>query len=117
MTQGIEGLKYMLPYWDYRKKWSWYGCRDYLCPPAYHCLNRVLLTALARVSREPCFAEYARCWDPDRLSMPERAEIFLAFLLTKNACRVRHRTWRQKSLPTVVRKPVPALITTNSEGL
>ena len=94
--QGIEGLKYMLPRWDYRRKWSWYGCRAYLCPPAYHCLNRALLNVLAHLSSESCFVQYAKRWDPDRLSILGRTEIFLAFLLTKNAYRIKHRTWRQK---------------------
>jgi len=31
--EGIDGLKLMLPQWDYRGKWSWYGARAYLCPP------------------------------------------------------------------------------------
>jgi len=98
-AEGIEGLKSMLATWDYRKRWSWYGGHDYLCPPAYHCLNRVLLSVIARLSDELCLAEYAECWDLDRLSMPARVEIFLRFLLTKNACRFKHRTWRQKRIP------------------
>jgi hypothetical protein len=94
-SEGIDGLKHMLPAWDYRKKWSWYGPHSYLCPPAYHCLNRLLLAVLARLSNEPRLAEYAERWDPDRLSVLGRAEIYVVFLLTKNACRFRHRTWRQ----------------------
>jgi hypothetical protein len=31
--EGIDGLKLMLPQWNYRGKWSWYGARAYLCPP------------------------------------------------------------------------------------
>jgi hypothetical protein len=93
-TDGIEGLKTMLPSWDYRKRWSWYASREYLCPPAYHWLNRVLLEVLGRLSAEPLLAEYAEAWKPENLSMFGRAEIFLGFLITKNACRVRNRTWR-----------------------
>jgi heparosan-N-sulfate-glucuronate 5-epimerase len=100
--QGIEGLKCTLHEWDYRSKWSWYGGHAYLCPPSYHCLNRALLTVLARLSSEPCLAQYANSWDPHHLSKFARAEIFLGFLLTKNACRIRHRTWRQ-SPATVVK--------------
>src|SRR4051812_19006025 len=36
LRAGIKGLKELLPWWDYRNKWSWYGCREYLCPPSYH---------------------------------------------------------------------------------
>jgi hypothetical protein len=95
-NQGIDGLKYMLHRWDYREKWTWYGSHDYLCPPSYHCLNRLLLGVLARLSGEHCLAEYAEHWDPTRLSLLGRAEIFLGFIATKNACRIRHRTWREK---------------------
>jgi hypothetical protein len=93
-TDGIEGLKSMLPAWDYRKRWSWYASREYLCPPGYHWLNRVLLETLGRLSGEPLLAEYAEAWKPRNLSAFGRAEIFLGFLITKNACRVRNRTWR-----------------------
>jgi hypothetical protein len=97
-TVGVDGLKYMLPTWNYRNKWSWYGSRAYLCPPEYHCLNRLLLATLARISNESCFAECAKSWDPNRLSPLERTEIFLAFVSTKNACRIKHRSWRTEAL-------------------
>jgi hypothetical protein len=92
---GIQGLKSMLPKWDYRKRWSWYASHEYLCPPGYHWLNRVLLEVLGRLSGEPLLSEYAEAWKPEHLSMFGRAEIFLGFLITKNACRVRNRTWQQ----------------------
>ena len=95
--QGVKGLRYFLPRWDYRNKWSVYSNRDYLCPPAYHCLNRMLLTVLARLTGDSCFAEYAEAWNPERLSALDRAEIYLAFLLTKNASRLKYRTWNQKT--------------------
>ena len=95
--QGVEGLRYFLPRWDYRNKWSVYSNRDYLCPPAYHSLNRMLLTVLARLTGDSCFAEYAEAWNPERLSALDRAEIYLAFLLTKNASRLKYRTWNQKA--------------------
>ena len=91
---GIVGLKAMLPAWDYRKRWSWYGSRAYLCPPSYHWLNRALLEVLGRLTGDPVLAEYAEAWRPDRLSAWARAEIFVGFVITKNACRVRNRTWR-----------------------
>jgi hypothetical protein len=93
-SDGIEGLKSMLPRWDYRKRWSWYASREYLCPPAYHWLNRVLLETLGRLSSEPLLTEYAEAWKHQNLSLLGRAEIYLAFLITKNACRVRNQTWR-----------------------
>ncbi len=93
---GVEGLKNLLPWWDYRQKWSWYGCRAYLSPPSYHCQNRLLLGILARLSGETTLAEYADRWDPANLSRFERSKIYLGFLLTKNAFRFKHRTWRQK---------------------
>jgi hypothetical protein len=95
--EGIAGLKYALPRWDYGSKWSWYGCRAYLSPPAYHNLNCLLLEVLARLSREPRLAEYAQQWSPKQLSLLDRTEIYLGFVLTKNANRLRHRTWRQKA--------------------
>lgn len=93
--QGIDGLKHLLPMWDYHNRWSWYGSRAYLCPPSYHWLNRALLDILAQLSSDECLARYAAAWHPQRLSLAGRAEIFLGFLFTKNACRIRHRTWRQ----------------------
>ncbi len=95
--QGVEGLKHFLPRWDYRKKWSIYANGEYLCPPAYHCLNRMLLKVLARLTGESRFADYAEAWDPAHLSSFDRVEIYLAFLATKNACRLKYRTWRQKT--------------------
>jgi hypothetical protein len=93
-TDGIKGLRAMLPTWDYRKRWSWYGSGGYLCPPPYHWQNRVLLEVLARLTSDPVLAEYAEAWNPERLSALQRAGIFVAFLVTKNACRIRNRTWR-----------------------
>ena len=94
-TDGIEGLKTTIATWDYRKRWSWYGSREYLSPPAYHRLNRMLLEVLGRLSAIPLLMEYAENWKPDRLSTLERAEIYFGFLITKNACRARNRTWGQ----------------------
>jgi hypothetical protein len=93
-TDGIVGLKATLPTWDYRKRWSWYSSREYLCPPAYHCLNRALLDVLGRLSAEPLLVKYAEAWKTDHLSALRRMEIYVGFLMTKNACRLRNRTWR-----------------------
>lgn len=94
--EGIAGLKYALPRWDYRNKWSWYDCA-YLSPPAYHNLNCLLLDVLSRLSKQPLLAEYAQRWNPKELSALDRTEIYFCFVLTKNANRLRHRTWRQKT--------------------
>ena len=100
LDEGLTGLKNTLPYWNYRNKWSWYHNRGYLCPPAYHCSHHLLLVILARLAKEPLFAEYASYWEPARLSALDRAEIYLAFLYTKNRCRLKHRTWSQTAKPT-----------------
>jgi heparosan-N-sulfate-glucuronate 5-epimerase len=88
-TDGVAGLRHMLPFWDYRGRWSRYGSHRYLCPPHYNKLNAVLLTAIARLSGERSVQRYAELWDPRRLSVRERAEVFLVFLLTKNRSRLR----------------------------
>jgi hypothetical protein len=93
-TDGIEGLRAMLPVWDYRKRWSWYGSHAYLCPPSYHCQNRALLEVLGRLTADAVLAEYAEAWRPERLSALQRTEIFVAVIVSKNACRARNRTWR-----------------------
>ncbi len=95
--QGVEGLKYALRKWDYKGKWSWYGNRFYLSPPAYHWLSRLMLIVLARQTGESSFEECAERWDPRRLSNWDRVDIYLTHLFTKNACRWKHRTWRQKT--------------------
>jgi len=102
-AQGIEGLKQTLPSWDYRHKWSWYCSHSYLCPPPYHCCNRLLLGALARLSNEPVLAEYAESWNPARLSVRSRVEVFVGFLFSKNACRFKNQTWRQKRIHAAAR--------------
>ena len=95
---GVEGLKELLPFWDCGNRWSWYGCREYLSPPAYHCLNRMLLSVLGGLTGERTFTARANWWNPANLSEIEKASIYLRFLATKNAARVRHRTWSFKSV-------------------
>lgn len=89
-AQGVDGLAQTLPFWNFRDKWSWYGARRYLCPPHYNALNRALLESLARVSGNHTLDEYARTWDPRRLTPLQRGEIFVAFLVTKNRSRFAH---------------------------
>jgi hypothetical protein len=100
-ADGIEGLKHGLPFWDYKGKWSWYGSHSYLCPPHYNKVNCALLSSLASLSGEQTLKRYAEAWTPARLTAPERAEIFMVFMFTKNRSRLRHllrrRTWRTSS--------------------
>lgn len=95
---GVEGLRNMLAYWNYRDKWSWYDNRAYLCPPAYHCCHHLLLRVFARITGDQVFAHYSALWDPTRLSARDRAEIYMAFLYTKNRCRMKNRTWSQTAV-------------------
>jgi len=97
---GIRGLTSTLPLWDYKGRWSWYGSRAYLSPPCYHQIHRSLLHVLAQLSGKATLADYAKRWDPRRLSAWERSEIYLQFLVTKNAHRIKHRTW-ERSLDSV----------------
>ena len=92
--EGLLGLKGMLPLWDYRNKWSWYATRAYLCPPTYHVLNRNLISVLAKITGDAALSTCADQWNPDHLSWIDRLEIYLGFLMTKNRCRLRVRTWR-----------------------
>src|SRR2546428_681670 len=97
-ADGIAGLVGSLDFWDYHRRWSWYGSHGYLCPPHYNKLNAALLRALSDVSGEPILRERAEQWDSARRGMLTRAEVYLAFLVTKNLSRVRHRTWRARTL-------------------
>jgi hypothetical protein len=93
-AEGVDGLRATLPFWDYRGKWSWYGARVYLSPPHYNGLNRALLNSLGRVSGVQELRRCAAQWDPSRLTMLGRAEVFLWFLATKNGSRFR-QLWRR----------------------
>lgn len=92
---GMKGLKLWLPYWNYSDRWSWYGSRAYLCPPSYHNLNRLLLGALGRLTADPGMVSLAEKWNPHNLRWRSRASIYLRFVVTKNAARIRHQTWKQ----------------------
>jgi len=91
---GITGLKAWLPHWDYREKWSWYGNRDYLCSPAYHCLNRLLLKVLSELTGDRQLARYAESWNPSSRSALDRVEIYLKYNWTQTLARFRNRSWR-----------------------
>lgn len=89
--QGVEGLVGELPLWDFRGKWSWYGRRQYLCPPHYHGINRALLLAVANASNRAELAEVAAAWDPRGLGVLDRVQLYLTFVITKQGSRVRDR--------------------------
>lgn len=91
---GIDGLRQTLPFWDYRCRWSWYGPHAYLCPPHYHKLNGALLASLARLSGDSTLERCAQAWDPGRLTLGRRAEVFLTFVFTKNRSRLKHLSRR-----------------------
>jgi glycogen(starch) synthase len=88
-AHGVDGLRHRLPFWDYRGRWSWYGSHGYLCLPHYNKLNGALLATLARLSGDSMLQQYAERWDPRRLSVRGRAEVFVVFVLTKNRSRLR----------------------------
>jgi len=97
LANGIEGLKNLLPWWDYQNKWSWYGCRFYLCPPSYHFWNRALLRVVGALSGDEYLTQYAERWNSVHLSRIDRAKIYATFLATKNKERIRRRTWLQRT--------------------
>jgi hypothetical protein len=96
---GIAGLRQNIWLWDYRNKWSWYMNMAYLSPPAYHRLHCVLLQTLARITGNDLLAGFATRWEPERLSLWDRAEIYGVFQFTKNLCRIQNRTWKQVFVP------------------
>jgi len=87
--EGIDGLKFKLADWDYRGKWSWYGTHGYLCPPHYHRLNGTLIQILGRLTGDPLLMRYGEQWNRRRLSLLDKAEIFVLFAFTKNLARLR----------------------------
>ena len=100
LKEGIDGLKHLLPYWTYRNKWTWYGSRTHLGSSQYHTLHCRLLESLTRVCNDPVLNIYLKRWDFTKHSILSRCEIFFVFLFTKNLCRARHQTWRQKAAPS-----------------
>jgi hypothetical protein len=96
---GMRGLRYFLPRWDYRKKWSMYSNRVYLSPPGYHCQNRLMLQVLGTLTGDSWLQSCASAWDPERLSFLDRLEIYSAFLLTKNWCRIKFKVWNDHKGP------------------
>lgn len=88
-VSGLEGLVGQLGWWDYRRKWSWYGAHGYLCPPHYHALNVALLTILRRLTGKHVLGKLAEAWAPSNLSWLDRLEVFVMFVLTKNWARLR----------------------------
>lgn len=87
--EGIEGLKQMLEFWDYRNKWSWYGNKAYLSPPHYHKLNYSLLSILGKLTGEEKLLRYAGLWGGTSRSFAKSLEIYFVFAITKNLARLR----------------------------
>ena len=87
---GVAGLAAEMPRWD-AGTWSWYGRRLYLAPPAYHAINRALLTAVATVAGHRELHDVAGRWDASRLSAAARASVYLRFVAGKQWSRVRDR--------------------------
>jgi hypothetical protein len=98
LDDGVSGLRKLLPWWNYRDKWSWYGHRNYLSPPVYHFWNRTLLNVVGRLTCDANLVRQAERWNPEHLSTLDRAEVYGLFLATKNMKRIRCRTWRQKTI-------------------
>jgi hypothetical protein len=87
--EGVDGLAHTIDRWNFRNNWSWYGNHGYLCPPQYHTLNRMLLWAVANVSRNEGLAAQADAWNPDRLTPRLRTKVFLFFVWLKQRSRLR----------------------------
>ncbi|HEY3067331.1 MAG TPA: D-glucuronyl C5-epimerase family protein [Methylomirabilota bacterium] len=96
--EGVDGVRACLPEWDYRSKWSWYGDKEYLSPPLWHAEHCLMLDILGRLANDRTLVAFAEKWNPGRLTAADRLEIYVTFLLTKNMSRLRHRTWRQKTV-------------------
>jgi hypothetical protein len=113
--EGVDGLRHFLPRWDYKYKWRIYGNNAYLCPPAYHHLNRLLLKCMPQITNNAYFDECAENWNPEFLSKLDRAEVYAMFVITKNAYRVKYRTWNQRGsdLAPSDLKEQPSLATEN----
>ncbi|HYS93782.1 MAG TPA: D-glucuronyl C5-epimerase family protein, partial [Candidatus Acidoferrales bacterium] len=88
-NEGVAGLVANLDYWNYREKWSWYGSHGYLCPPHYHKLNYLLLSILGELTGEEVLTRRARSWDVNAKGRLDRMEIYLVYLITQNAARLR----------------------------
>ncbi|CUS38767.1 hypothetical protein COMA1_60059 [Candidatus Nitrospira nitrosa] len=88
-ADGVCGLREALGMWDYRGKWSWYGTHGYLCPPHYHQLNACLLELVGTLVGDEELVVRAHRWFPPKRSWLDQAEIYSAFLLTKNLARLR----------------------------
>src|SRR5438093_11320246 len=88
-SDGVNGLTRTIEFWDYRKKWTWYGSHGFLCLPQYNVLNSCLLAALGRLCGERKLSDYATQWNPTSRSWLNRIEVFSIFLLTKQWARIR----------------------------
>jgi hypothetical protein len=114
--EGVNGLRCLLPYWDYRGKWSWYGSQFYLSPRQYHTQNQKLLLCLAYLCNDPYLKAVAEGWDLNRLSFLQMFQVYGVHVLTKNACRIRNRTWKQHKGSVLDRTAVQTKAIQSSEA-
>jgi len=91
---GIAGLKSWIHSWDFRGKWSWYGSHEYLCSPAHHCINRLLLQVLGEITADAELAAIADNWNLDRLNTVGRVQVYLLYNWTQSLSRIRYKTWQ-----------------------
>jgi heparosan-N-sulfate-glucuronate 5-epimerase len=88
-SAGVAGLVANLGLWDYRSKWSWYGSHGYLCPPHYHKLNYLLVGLLGDLAGEKSLTRRAALWDGRTKGILDKIEIYLVYVVTQNAARIR----------------------------
>lgn len=88
-NEGVGGLVSNIGLWDYRNKWSWYGSHGYLCPPHYHKLNYLLLGLLGDLAGEKSLTRRAALWDGRTKGLLDKIEIYMVYLVTQNAARIR----------------------------
>ncbi len=84
----IEAIEKNIRFWDYRRRWSRYGCHRFLCTPVYNKLNSALLRVLYEITAKDIFHDYSSAWDPEKLPLGAMLEILIAFVITRNAWRI-----------------------------
>lgn len=73
--KGINGLKFKLPYYDYKNKWSIFGGHNYLSSKHYNLLNTKLLEIIFNITNDIDFLRYSKYWDPYNKGIFDRIEI------------------------------------------
>lgn len=95
--EGVNTLEENICYWDYRHRWSRYGRHRFLCTPLYNRLNSQLLHVLYTISGRDVFLEYASAWNAGALSLSEKSEVLIAFVITRNTRRAAYLLSRFQS--------------------